>query len=660
MMPVAAKAEEAPPVNSAPPAIQGVPVEGQLLKGATGSWTGTQPLSFTYKWDSCNSVGKSCSKITGATELSYRVPGSEAGATLELLVTAKNSVGKSVAKSTATSVVMAANEAPPSVSGFDQVGDMLTSTEGRWRIPSPTITYQWERCTVSGCTTISGATASTYLLGGEDAGHSIRVAVTATGTAGEATATSNSTPEIEAKPLGPDATVYNSSGQPIVQYGAFYGNRPGSQIQMAENFAQCGNAEECPISESPEAPAHYPRVGLEPGVYHVLAPFGRHPYPQCADIFAYSDVALEGSTSAPGSVIEDSVPANGNSACPGMEVTGLVIVAANPGNVNETGQNPKVTNLVLHVHGGAEYGLMLDRSEGGSILVQGNTVTEAGGKGAAILVGRESLPVTGVGSPAEILNNTVSANPHEGIVVNGSGVRVAGNTVTSNTADIAIFGPSAGDEVAGNTVSSSYQGISLDGTEPTGTELAGNHNSVYNNTITETCVGVVLYKQWDDNVAGNYEAEPSREWSPPPAVGCASYLLEGLGNAPSGTRQMTGGIIVKDSWNNFIWTNQIWNFEYGTWLINGGKNLTVEGRTVGTTDNYFGRVPDYGQPWPWPVSGNWMNNGRWGMVVRGSLNPSPYEEYNEFVGNAVDGSTNGCYYEVGEIAGQNTGPANCN
>jgi len=123
---------------------------------------------------------------------------------------------------------------------------------------------------------------------------------------------------------------------------------------------------------------------------------------------------------------------------------------------------------------------------------------------------------------------------------------------------------------------------------------------------------------------------------------------------------MTGGMIVKDSWNNFIWSNQIWDFEYGTWLINGGRELTVEGRTVGTTDNYFGRVPDYGQPWPWPIAGNWLNSGKWGIVVRGSLSPSPYEEYNEFVGNAIDTSTNGCYYEVSEYASANEGPANCN
>jgi hypothetical protein len=59
-----------------------------------------------------------------------------------------------------------------------------------------TFAYQWLRCTTNGinnCTTISGATAKTYLATSADVGFRLRARVTATNAAGSASATSNAT-----------------------------------------------------------------------------------------------------------------------------------------------------------------------------------------------------------------------------------------------------------------------------------------------------------------------------------------------------------------------------------------------------------------------------------------------------------------------------------
>src|SRR6266545_3433232 len=44
---------DAPPTNDTPPSIAGTPQAGQTLTASPGSWSGTQPLSYTYQWRRC-------------------------------------------------------------------------------------------------------------------------------------------------------------------------------------------------------------------------------------------------------------------------------------------------------------------------------------------------------------------------------------------------------------------------------------------------------------------------------------------------------------------------------------------------------------------------------------------------------------------------------
>ena len=85
-----------------------------------------------------------------------------------------------------------ANTAAPSISGTVAVGSTLQASSGSWKGRNISYSFQWKRCDSSGgnCSAITGATGSSYLIGSADAGHTLRVSVTASNKNGSATATS--------------------------------------------------------------------------------------------------------------------------------------------------------------------------------------------------------------------------------------------------------------------------------------------------------------------------------------------------------------------------------------------------------------------------------------------------------------------------------------
>jgi hypothetical protein len=40
---------------------------GQLLTAATGTWSGSAPITYGYQWQLCNLLGEACGNIAGAT-----------------------------------------------------------------------------------------------------------------------------------------------------------------------------------------------------------------------------------------------------------------------------------------------------------------------------------------------------------------------------------------------------------------------------------------------------------------------------------------------------------------------------------------------------------------------------------------------------------------
>jgi hypothetical protein len=198
----AAAATPTAPVNTVKPTISGNAQVGATLTANDGTWTGSP--TFTRAWQRCDSAGANCVPI-GATGQTYVVTTADQGNTLRVEVTATNPQGSTKATSNATPVVVSAatpptNTAPPTITGTPQVGVTLTASPGTWTGTQPiAFTFQWQRCATT-CANIAGATSASYTLVAADQGATIRVVVTGTNNAGNATATSNATATVQAAP----------------------------------------------------------------------------------------------------------------------------------------------------------------------------------------------------------------------------------------------------------------------------------------------------------------------------------------------------------------------------------------------------------------------------------------------------------------------------
>ncbi|HEX4115476.1 MAG TPA: PKD domain-containing protein [Solirubrobacteraceae bacterium] len=88
------------PSNTTAPTINGTAEVGQTLSATTGSWAGSTPISYSYQWQQDDTTN-----IAGATSSSYEPVASDAGHTLDVVVTASNSAGKASATSAQTAAV---------------------------------------------------------------------------------------------------------------------------------------------------------------------------------------------------------------------------------------------------------------------------------------------------------------------------------------------------------------------------------------------------------------------------------------------------------------------------------------------------------------------------------------------------------------------------
>ena len=168
---------------------------------------------------------------------------------LGLGVAAAAVVGPSSASSTAAAPV---NTSPPTISGTRQEGQTLSASTGSWT-GDATISYAfaWQRCSSSGssCGDISGATGTTYTLGSADVGKTIRIVVTASNSAGRASAASSPTGTIAAAGTAPSATKQPNPhgtaqvGQTVtVDNGSWSGTTP---ITYTYQWQRCSSSGSC-------------------------------------------------------------------------------------------------------------------------------------------------------------------------------------------------------------------------------------------------------------------------------------------------------------------------------------------------------------------------------------------------------------------------------
>ncbi len=82
-----------PPVSTKDPSVTGVAAVDTTLTASEGTWSGEQPITFTFRWLRCDAGGNNCIELTGATDDQYTVRSGDLDRTLRVRVSAQNSEG---------------------------------------------------------------------------------------------------------------------------------------------------------------------------------------------------------------------------------------------------------------------------------------------------------------------------------------------------------------------------------------------------------------------------------------------------------------------------------------------------------------------------------------------------------------------------------------
>jgi len=191
------------PQNVGEPVVTGTPRVGQGLRTTRGTWTGTGPITYAFRWFRCDGAGAAdasdCRRISNAANNTYVLREADAGFRIRSQVVASNIDGSSRGTSNPTDVVTSArptNTREPTISGSAAVGNRLQANRGEWAGDQPiTYSFVWLRCNTKGdnCSEIQGATDTEYEVRDADTGRTIRVRVTARNDRGSTSAISNPT-----------------------------------------------------------------------------------------------------------------------------------------------------------------------------------------------------------------------------------------------------------------------------------------------------------------------------------------------------------------------------------------------------------------------------------------------------------------------------------
>ena len=138
------------PVNTTPPAISGTARQGEALTVSSGSWNGTQPITFGYQWKRCDvrrrgvrgdhpeRTGQTYAPAAAGSRL--RRYASPVTALQRRQVPRRRSRGR--ADVVAAPGTAPANTSPPTITGATAPGSTLTLSPGGWSGATP-ISYAY-------------------------------------------------------------------------------------------------------------------------------------------------------------------------------------------------------------------------------------------------------------------------------------------------------------------------------------------------------------------------------------------------------------------------------------------------------------------------------------------------------------------------------------
>ena len=82
------------PTNTAEPRVTGTTRVGQVLRTTRGTWTGTEPITFAFRWYRCDGRGapdaSDCRRISNAADNTYVLREADAGFRVRSQVVASN------------------------------------------------------------------------------------------------------------------------------------------------------------------------------------------------------------------------------------------------------------------------------------------------------------------------------------------------------------------------------------------------------------------------------------------------------------------------------------------------------------------------------------------------------------------------------------------
>jgi hypothetical protein len=172
------------------PALAGDPFPGATLTVQEAAWT-AKPSAVTVAWLRCNANGRACVTLAGQTGAAYAVAAADAGHTVLAVVTAAAGAARATVLSLRSAVIRTAPGpvalARPAVTGTLQQGKKLTASTGSWSSGGAiAYAYQWYRCDASGahCSSIHGATKTSYTQVARDVGTTLGLTVRATDATG--------------------------------------------------------------------------------------------------------------------------------------------------------------------------------------------------------------------------------------------------------------------------------------------------------------------------------------------------------------------------------------------------------------------------------------------------------------------------------------------
>jgi hypothetical protein len=224
------------PTNISPPTISGLAQAGQMLTEGHGSWA-NQPNRYSYQWGRCNSAGKGCVAIPGATDQTYVLTGAEVGHAIVVKEVAHNVAGSSApATSAATPAVrppppppgpppttvatLTASPAAPVVNQAVTLIAAVTSSD-RAVAPSGAVEFLNGSSAISGCASVPvNPVGQTVVVTCQTWFAASIPQLVATFSPGPAATTAGSTSPVVSLPVGPDTTSTSLDVSRTVGVGA--------------------------------------------------------------------------------------------------------------------------------------------------------------------------------------------------------------------------------------------------------------------------------------------------------------------------------------------------------------------------------------------------------------------------------------------------------